>query len=536
MDHRRTSLVASYNVIIMKDAFNLRSPVVGTAATILGSATLTAALAPVQEEIGLLNAGLVFLLLTLVISSYWGWPIGVFAAIITNLTLNFFFIEPLHTLSVEHPENIFGLIVFLLVSVVGGSLLSAARRSGAEALRREAETVALLKLSRAMVGQTEPNVALHSVCSEVIDAFSAPGVSVLGPPSAQWSVRASVGWALASRDVDAEERAMAQRSMTTGSVVRVGRTGLGRGRRVRIIGSSHGKDAGPLRAVAFVPLVIGDSVLGVLRIDGPVGDTPVSAHPDRMLEAFASEAALALERVELASAASHTEALERADELKSALIASISHDLKTPLAGIKAAVSSLLDTGIAWSTEDRAVFLETIDSQTERLDRTISDLLDLSRIESGAVTPIARPIHVLDLLDDARERSAAATLGRRVEARAPDGLYVLSDESLLTHALVNLVENAAKYSTPGRDIRLAARSIGTRVEIAVEDDGPGIAAHDLPHVFERFYRARDRDGRVKGSGLGLAIVKGFVTLCGGDVSAESAETGTTFVLTLPGAA
>jgi two-component system sensor histidine kinase KdpD len=348
-------------------------------------------------------------------------------------------------------------------------------------------------------------------------------------------VKAWAGSVPAAREPDAEERAMAQQAVASGRIVLVGRTRLGRRRRVRIVwplGLAHRADSSQ-RAAAFVPLVIGGGALGILRIDGPVGDTVFSARPDRMLDAVAREAALALERVELSSAASRSEALKRADEMKTALMASISHDLKTPLAGIKTAVSSLLDEVVSWSRADRLVLLETIDSQVDRLDRTISDILDLNRITSGTVAPMRRRIDVADLVDETRERTAVATQGRRVEAAIPAGLYLVSDESLVTHVLVNLVENAAKYSSPGGAIRLVGRAAGTNVEISVEDDGPGISPSDLPLVFERFYRARDTAGRVKGSGLGLAIVRGFVTLCGGSVRAESSSSGTRFVVTLP---
>jgi two-component system sensor histidine kinase KdpD len=244
---------------------------------------------------------------------------------------------------------------------------------------------------------------------------------------------------------------------------------------------------------------------------------------------------LGVQRVELAQAAAHTEALRYADEMKTALMTSISHDLKTPLAGIKAAVSSLLDSSVSWSKEDVASFLDTIDSQADRLDRVISDILDLNRIESGVVRPVQRTLNVRQLLEEAIERSRSATGGRSISIDAADALAVTSDESLIMQALVNLLENAAKYSKPGGAIRLEGRMTPSGVELSVADEGPGISERDLPHVFERFYRADDHSRRVKGSGLGLAIVKGFVTLSGGTVRAESSLDGTRFVITLPAA-
>ena len=317
----------------------------------------------------------------------------------------------------------------------------------------------------------------------------------------------------------------------------MGDTGLSKGRRVRIVapsGTERVRDLTP--GSAFVPLRVGDATLGVLRLDGPIGDTPFREEPDSLLTAFASEAALGLQRAELAREAEHAGALKQADEMKTALMTSISHDLKTPLAGIKTAVSSLLDTSVDWSDEDKAVFLDTIDSQADRLNRVISDILDLNRIESGVIAPALRPVPVRALLEDARERTALYTRPRVVTVDAPANTSVLADESLMGQALVNLVENAAKYSTPAMPIHLRARNSNSSVDIIVADEGPGIASEDIPHVFERFYRAQEGSRRVKGSGLGLAIVKGFVTLCGGTVHVDSAPTGTQFTITMPAAA
>jgi len=286
-----------------------------------------------------------------------------------------------------------------------------------------------------------------------------------------------------------------------------------------------------------VPLTFGDRVLGILRLDGPIGATPFREHPEHLLGAFASEAALGVQRVELAQAAAHADALRQADEMKTALMTSISHDLKTPLAGIKASVSSLLDETVHWSDDDRRAFLQTIDSQSDRLDRVISDILDLNRIESGVLSPSVTSVHAGSMLSDVRTATAIATAGRDVETSADDTLYLAADEAMLRQALVNLVENAAKYSTPQGAIRLSAsKASDDAAELCVEDVGPGIDPADLPHIFDRFYRAREQSRRVKGSGLGLAIVKGFVQLSGGTVHAESSPAGTRFVIRLPVAA
>jgi two-component system sensor histidine kinase KdpD len=285
----------------------------------------------------------------------------------------------------------------------------------------------------------------------------------------------------------------------------------------------------------MVPLKVGDRVLGILRLDGPIGDTPFREHPEQLLSAVASEAALALQRAELAREAAHAQALREADEMKNALMASVSHDLKTPLAAISGAIASVMDKSVPWTQEDIDAFNQTIASQSDRLNRLISDILDLNRIESGTLKPERDAVPARGLLERAREVTAPQTKGRAISVDAPLSLEALTDEALITQALVNLIENAAKYSAPHSPIHLSATAQDREIIFIVQDEGPGIAPQDLPYVFERFYRAEEHSRRVKGSGLGLTIVKAFVELCGGKVSVESSPKGTRFIIALPAA-
>jgi two-component system sensor histidine kinase KdpD len=369
--------------------------------------------------------------------------------------------------------------------------------------------------------------------------MDAPGAAVLSRIGNVWSTLAWSGSADAQRGFDTNERVLAEQAVESRRVTSRGHTGLGPSRRRRVVTSApgpRGRIVEMSEGSAFVPLSVGDRQLGVLRLDGPLGNPVFREHPDDLLEAFAREAALGVQRVELAREAAHAEALREADEMKTALMTSISHDLKTPLAGIKASVTSLLDGAVDWSDEDKRSFLETIDSQADRLNRVITDILDLNRIEAGVVKPVISEVRARDLLEEAAERTRIATAGRPVDIVGPSYLLVKADPSLILQALVNLIENAAKYSSPGGAIELQASLRADAVELSVADQGPGIPARDLPHVFERFYRAEEQSRRVKGSGLGLAIVKGFVTLSGGAVRVESSPKGTRFVISLPAAA
>ncbi len=518
----------------MNTTDGLRRPLPGVLVATVSTALLVLLMSPFRNDIGLLNAGFAFLLLTLLIASYWGREVGLYAAVLTNLAFNFFFIEPLHRLSVQEPSNVGALFVFLAVSVVGGTLLSATRQAAAQARLRQAEAETVLALSRAMSSQTEPDEALRVLCAHVTTAFAAAGAAVLTRVDNAWGVLAHAGQVAAARTPTQEERVLAERAASESAVQGLGSSGFDTSR-VRRIVIPAGRSAAfsRERSVIMAPLQLGDRVLGVLRLDGPVGDSPFKANPAALLNAVASEAAITLQRIELAREAAHAEALREADEMKTALMASISHDLKTPLAGIKAAITSILDKRISWAESDLDAFHHTIDSQADRLNRVISDILDLNRIESGDLTPEQSPLLVLDLLNRAREATSYETQGRKVTVAAQQSLRVLTDESLVTQALVNLIENAAKYSTPGAAIHLSASQAGDSALLVVEDEGPGIAPQDLPYVFERFYRAEEHSRRVKGSGLGLTIVKGFVELCGGTVAVESLAERTRFTIKLP---
>jgi two-component system sensor histidine kinase KdpD len=227
--------------------------------------------------------------------------------------------------------------------------------------------------------------------------------------------------------------------------------------------------------------------------------------------------------------------LKETDRLKSALLSAVSHDLRTPLAAIKAASSSLLDPTITFDDATRLELLTAIDEETDRLTRVVTNLLDLSRIEGGALRPDAAWYDVRELLE-----TVAAQLDRTVTTHPivrdlPDDLgEALLDYVQIGQVIANLVENAAKFSPEGSEIRLSARPLPAAVEVSVSDQGPGIPAEERSNIFEKFYRIRRTGQSVQGSGLGLAISKGLVEAHGGRIWVEDAlGGGARFVVSLP---
>jgi two-component system sensor histidine kinase KdpD len=310
------------------------------------------------------------------------------------------------------------------------------------------------------------------------------------------------------------------------------------GRRIR---QPHGRGLPPKMPltrkqhdVLYVPVATDERVIGVLEVSGKPGGGRFAEDDERLLTSFADQAALAVERARLADEEARARVLEQTNELKSAPLAAVSHDLRTPLAAIKASSSALLDTSVDWGPEARDELLSAIDGETDRLTLMVSNLLDLSRIEGGALRPDKDWHDIGELLADTQVRLLRQTEDHPLTIEAEPGLPVVSfDYVEIAQVVLNLIGNAAKYSPAGAPILVTARSAGNEIQISVQDRGMGIPPERLPHIFETFYRAHER-GPVAGSGIGLAICKGLVEAHGGRIWAQSrVGEGTTVTFSLP---
>lgn len=495
-------------------------PAFGLAAALVGFGGLTALLAPLLEEDEITAVAMLFLLVVLLASATWGYRVGLFSAVIADLALNVFFVPPLHTATVREPRHVVALVVFLAVAGVGASMFARLQRQLAIARDRRAELTIMLGISRELAAAPTPRRALDALCWAVVRSLGAKRCDILRPEGKTWNMLASTGDVLPLTKDDA---ALAAAALESGEIVRRMAEGVRRTRAtVRLVQRDQ--------VETYVPFRSSSASGGVLRIVGQPGTSAVT-DLDALLRAFADEADVAIHRATLAEQAREAAALQASDEFKSALLSSVSHDLRSPLTAIKAAVGSLRTDTIAWSDEDRAHLLEAIESQTDRLTATVTDLLDMSRLEGGAVRPAMEDFDVRTLLQDAVMATRAATAGREVGVDAGEAHYVHADYGLILQAMTNLIENAAAYSTPGGAIRLGVRPSPGRVTIDVSDSGPGISPADLPRVFERFCRGAEGK-KVPGTGLGLAIVRAMVELNGGTVSVESSPSGSTFRLSL----
>ncbi len=488
--------------------------------------TLTALLVPVRSAFGPLNIGLLYLLLVVALAARWGWAVGLFTSVAANLAFNFFFVPPRYHFTVAGPANVLELAVFLGVAAVTSALLGRARAGEAAARRRAQETAILYELSRLIITAPCATAILGTICERVHETFAPDACAVLLPRDGQLALVAARGEA-ASRTRTAYERRAADEAMATGTSVILG--ALGR-RRPRVVGLRD-RNA----PVIYIPLRVGEHTVGILEVVGALRTRVVTEDELRLLGAFADIAALATDRERLLHQAADAAALKDADGLKSALLAAVSHDLRTPLASIKSSVSGLLDPGVVWDAVTRRELLSAVDEETDRLSRVVTDLLDLSRIEGGALRPRTDWYDVQELLETTIAGLTRTTTRHHLVLDVAEGTGAAPfDYVLVGQVVTNLVENAAKFAPVGTEIRVTAHRLPTFLELSVRDHGPGVPAEEREHIFEKFYRVHRTEHRTTGTGLGLAISKGVVEAHGGNIRVEDAsDGGARFVVTLP---
>jgi two-component system sensor histidine kinase KdpD len=317
-------------------------------------------------------------------------------------------------------------------------------------------------------------------------------------------------------------------------------SGLGRGRG-RIVGlprrgAAASSPFAPQRSdeILYLPISTSNRSVGALRVAWPLDRGRFSDETRQLLATFANQAALAIERVRLIDQATQAAVLQRSDELKSALLSAVSHDLRTPLASIKASVTSLLQTDIQWSEEDERDLLQAIDEETDRLTRIIGNLLDLSRIEAGVLRPERTWCDLGELLEETADRQRAIVPSHPIAVSIADDLPdIFIDYVEISQVFANLLENAAKYSPAGSLIEMSAERTGDQILVSVSDRGLGIPLGEEERIFEKFYRIGIWSGAV-GAGIGLSICRGIIEAHGGQIWAEQRPGGgAIFLLTLP---
>jgi two-component system sensor histidine kinase KdpD len=470
-------------------------------------AATTGICALVAPYISPTNLVVIYLLSTVVAAIFLGRGPAVLASFLSVAAFDYFFVPPQLTLAVTDTEYILTFFGLLAVSLVISYLTAQVREQADAAQRREVQTAALYELGHDLTA----TVGLEAVAATIIDHISqvfSREVAIFLPESEKLKLyKASQGLLVAENEL-----AVATWAFEHGQI------------------AGRGTDTLPDASMHYQPLKTTHGVIGVLGVKPASPNSYMSPDQRRTLDAFVNQVALAIEGARLAEQARQSELLEATEKLQTALINSISHDLRTPLVSITGALSSLEEVGPALDEEVRRSLIETAREEAERLNRLVGNLLDITRLEAGAMRLHREACDVQELIGSSLEQIGSPLKNRQVKAEISPKLPLVNlDFVLFSRVLVNVIDNALKYSPPDKPIDIKARVFKHTLEITVADRGEGIPEDDLEHIFDKFYRVQ-RPDNVSGTGLGLSICKGIVEAHGGTIRAENRRGGGAIII------
>lgn len=459
------------------------------------------------------NVALAFLTAVLVGAVAFGLRAALFVSLLSVLAFNLFFLPPYYSITIADPENIVALFFFLVVALIASNLTANVRAQAMMARQRARTTEDLYLFSRKLAGIASMDDLLWAISSQVASMLKVRVVLFL-PENGLLELRAA--WP--PEDV-AEEADLAAAKWSWESNTPAGR----------------GADTLPGAKRLFLPMHTGRGPVVVIGIDSDKQGPLLTPDEQRLLDALADQAALVIERVNLSEDFNKAQRAAERDRLQAALLTSISHDLRTPLASILGAADGLAELPDL-SADDRKALLSTIQEEAERLNRFIANLLDMTKLESGTVAPNMALVDISDVVGSTLRRADRILADHRIETELVSGLpMVRLDPVLFEQVLFNLLDNAAKYAPAGTAIRLETQRDAASVRLQVQDEGSGIPRAELERVFDKFYRVRKSDSQRAGTGLGLAICRGFVEAMGGTIEGGSriGGHGAVFTITLP---
>ncbi len=467
-----------------------------------------------QRYLGISVIALVFLTAVLTSAIAYGlWP-ALAASLISTLAYNFFFLPPLYTFTISDPQNVVALFFFAIVALIASNL-TARMRSQALAARQRAKTNEDLYLFSRKLGGAVTLDDLLWATSYQIALMLKVTVVILLPEEGTVAVR---GGYPPEDNLDEADLAAAKWCWQNDRE------------------AGRGADTLPGAKRLFLPIRTGRGPVGVVGLASEREGSLLSPDQRRLLDALCDQAALAIERTTLAHDLDNARLVAETDRLRSALLTSISHDLKTPLASILGAITSLRTYSKAYDEAAKEQLMETVQEEAERLNRFIANLLDMTRLESGAVAPGLALVDLSEVLGSVLKRAAPILAEHKIAMNlAPDLPMLRLDFVLFEQVLFNLLDNAAKYAPAGSTVELRGNRAADRVVLQVMDEGEGIPPGDVERVFDKFYRVHGTDRRRAGTGLGLAICRGFVEAMGGTIRAGNRpdRTGAVFTIEMP---
>jgi two-component system, OmpR family, sensor histidine kinase KdpD len=467
-----------------------------------------------RQALAVSNLALVFLVGVLASAVNYGlWP-SLFACLVSVLAYNFFFLPPLYTFTIADPENVVALFFFGIVALIASNLTARLRAQAIAAQQRARITEELYLFSRKLAGAAGLDDVLWATVYQIALLLKVRVVLLL-PEEGRLALKAGFP---PEDQLDAADLAAAQWSFEKNQA------------------AGRGADTLPGAKRLFTPIRTGRGAIGVIGIDADREGPLLMPEEGRLLDSLSDQAALAVERVYLARDIAKARLAAETDRLRQALLTSISHDLRTPLASIIGSASSLASHSEGLDPQVRHALLLTIQEEAERLNRFIGNLLDMTRLESGSLQPQSSLIDLSDLVGAALQKAQKILGDHKVEIALEPQLPMLAlDMVLMEQVLFNLLDNAAKYAPPGSKIAIRARREAHSVVLDVADEGEGIPEADCERIFDKFYRVHRTDRQRVGTGLGLPICRGFVEAMGGTISAANRadRPGAMFTLSLP---
>src|SRR6266851_1722206 len=486
------------------------------------------------------NISIIYLLVVMALASTRGRYAAILASLVAFLAFDFFLVPPLYVFTINRIEEWIALFVFLVTAILTSQLAVTLRQRAEQASRREREARILYELVRATNSEEELERLLSIIAQAVVDVFSSWGVldCALLLPDERGKLTVQASTRQPADQLSSDEKVTAAWVMTHGQTV-----GL-----YEDAPHTPGRPAGSAFRIIVQSTALGRVARRSLRLQGETQRFTTEErleeereHPNARTAffwTFLDQATSVIERARLRRENMRIEILQRTDELRAALLSSVSHDLRTPLSSIKAAASSLLQEDVQWDDEARRSFALAIVREADRLNRLVANLLDMSRIEGGALKPEKEWYPLDELIHDVLGRMQPLLQGRAVHTDIPDDLPpVQLDYLQIDQVLTNLIENAVRYTPVGSPIDISVELCEDTIRVSVADRGPGIPPSDVERVFDKFYRVLNTETRATrptGSGLGLAVCRGLIEAHGGRIWVENRQGGgAIFRFTLP---
>jgi two-component system, OmpR family, sensor histidine kinase KdpD len=455
---------------------------------------------------------LFYLLAVVLLALFFGRGPTLLAAALSALFWDYFFLEPIAHLGIRNAEDAIMFAMYFVVALVLGQLTARIRAQERQEHQREAHATALYRLTRELLEATSLEQLLRNAVSELERAFPARIVVLLPDSSGRLSCHAHPA---SSYDLAGPEQPLAMRVFEDGQPA---------GRFTRDL---------PQAETLFIPLAAGKETLGVIGLHFDESAAAPTAQQRHLLQAFVQQIALGLDRQRLREQAEQARLLAESERLSKTLLNSMSHEIRTPLAAIQGALGNLAEIPEPKLSAEQQAMLAEVQQATERLNRLVGKVLDITRLESGTIKPNLTPCDVTDLVHVAVKETRRELARHKLEVQlAPNLPLVRMDFMLVQESLKNLLSNAALHTPAGTPVQVGARVRDGALQLTVADRGPGISPESLPRLFDKFYRAPGAS--TGGTGLGLSVVKGFVEAQGGQVRAENrAGGGALFTISLP---